>query len=206
MKVKSLLSVGVCTLALSACGLGPQAKVMLPSSPKPAPGANEILVELEPTELKREGRELIRLDSNGKPSVEYPGLEKLVHGDLKVGDEHASFYLPLYGPHPTTTKNNHSFENTSTLISVDSDNNGQLARNEDWWASLPVRLGDKMFEVATIDPGSKWILLKSSSVPLSGAIVGKRCPGFQYITQDGTIAALADYKGKFVLLDVWSMT
>jgi hypothetical protein len=196
-----------CLLILGACGfISQKGHVVLPSIPAPVPSANEVVVSLRPTNLEREGRLQITINANGSPKFEEPGPEKLMRGDLTVGGERMSFFVPLYGPHPLTSKENHHFENTSTLISVDSNHDGKLDRTEEWWSSLPVRLGDQMFDVKAIDPGSKWILLSQSSARLAGVVVGKRCPVFQFLTTDGKIASLADYRGKALLLDVWSMT
>ncbi len=206
MKFKCTITLMSSMLLLSACGIfGHKPKVMLPSVPPPKPSEKGLVVALQPTDVVRVSTH-ITLDQNGLPSFETPEPEKLVRGDVAIGGEKCTFYIPLYGPHPLTSKDNHSFENTSTQMSVDVNHDGDLDRSENWWSSLPVRLGDQMFDVKGIDPGSKWILFGKSSAPLSGLVVGKPCPGFQFVTTDGKPVDLADYKGKALLIDVWSMT
>jgi hypothetical protein len=194
-------------IVLGACGsMARKAPVMLPSIPSPKPSAAETLVVLHRASVFREVAPHISVNSTGFPDIEEMPAEELTRGDLTVGNEPVSFFLPLYGPHAVTSKEHHSFENTSTLVSVDSDHDGKPGRTEGWWSSLPVRLGDQMFDVKMMDPGGKWILFGKSSSPLAGVIVGKPCPDFQFLTTDGKTATLADYKGKALLLDVWSMT
>jgi len=195
-------------LALSACGLAKASKpkVMLPSIAAPKAAENETLVSLRPTNIEREGIMRFTIGPNGMPSFAEPEKEKLVHGELKVASEQASFFLPLYGPHELASSENHSFQNTSTRISVDANHDGELERSEHWWTSLPIRLGDQMFDVTAIDPGSKWIMLKKSEAKLAGMVVGKPCPDFSFLTTNGYRATQDTFKGKWLLLDVWSMT
>jgi len=205
----TLTALACSLLALSACGMikaAPRAKVMLPSISPPKAAENETSVALKPTSLQRQGIMHFNFAADGRPSYEMPEAEKLVRGDLKVDQEQTSFYLPQYGPHELTTKGNHSFENTSTRITVDSNHDGKLDRSEHWWTSLPVRLGDSMFDVAAIDPGSQWILLKKSSARLAGVVVGKPCPEFSLLTTNGYKATQDTFKGRWLLLDVWSET
>ncbi|HEY9760736.1 MAG TPA: hypothetical protein V6C97_36605 [Oculatellaceae cyanobacterium] len=207
MKVAVSATLFSCMLALGGCAFDSKAKrVMLPSTAPPTASESEILVSLKPTEKTRYGRLQVHLNANGNPSFEDPGEEELMRGDVKVGNEQMTFYVPKYGPHPLTSKDNHSFENTSTLLSVDSNHNGKIDHAEDWWTSRPIRLGEQMFDVKAIDPGTSWILLSKSQAKLAGAVKGKRCPSFQFFATNGKMVSLADYKGKVLLLDVWSMT
>jgi len=178
--------------------------VYVPPTPVPTPGANEFVVTLTPTKLTREGE--FRILPRYSPIYVEPDREELVKGNLDVGNEKVSFYLPKYGPYSNKSKYNHSIKNTSTKISVDSNNNGDLERSEHWWSSLPIRLGDRMFDVKRFDPGGTWILLSKSSAPLAGAVVGKKCPPFTFKTTTGKKVTLADYRGKYLLMDIWSFT
>jgi hypothetical protein len=165
-----------------------------------------MVLALRSTSINRHGRTQIKFNANGWPTVQEPREEKLTRADITIGGESISIFVPLYGPHPVTSKKNDSFENTSTLLSVDANHDENLDRHEAWWTSMPVRLGDQMFAVKSIDPGSKWILLSKSSAPLAGVIVGKPCPDFKFTTTDGKTVTLADYRGKALLLDIWSKT
>jgi len=180
----------------------------------PQPGKGEFVVKLEPTSVMRRAAFPVHPPSEGLFGIigdildvsELDKKEELVKGSIEVGKEKPSFFLPKSGPYSLSTKSNHWFENTSTKISVDTNNDDQLERSEDWWSSLPIRLGDRMFDVKAIDPGGTWILLAKSSAPLAGLVVGKSCLPFTFTTTDGKSVSLGDYKGKWLLLDVWSFT
>ena len=73
-------------------------------------------------------------------------------------------------------------------------------------ANLPIRLGDKMFDVAEIAADGSRITLKASKAPLSGVILGRKCPPFSFKTADGKIVSDETLSGKAVLLDIWSIT
>jgi hypothetical protein len=196
-------------IALGLCGCISQQPVAggsLSSKVAPTPKEDELLVKLAPANIQRRGQFKIQYDSNGNPKFEEPKMESLVKGEVTVGSEKVAVYLPANGPYALTSEKSHSFENTSTPLSIDSDNNGELSEAEEWFASMPIRLGDQMFDVKEIDPGAQWMLLARSSMPLGGVVLGKPCPNFEFKTMDGKSVSLADYKGKALLLDVWSMT
>jgi hypothetical protein len=206
-KIIATLMLSVCMV--TACGQPAKEEVHIRKPPTPAPklAENEVLVKLYPSRVTRRG--VFRMTFNVtqlSENIRKPKRDELVEGKLDVGKEKVSIFLPKYGPYSTTSKQNHSFKNTSTRVSVDSDNNGVIERSENWWSSLPVRLGDQMFVVKAIDPGGTWIVLAKSSSPLAGLVVGKPCPPFKFTTTDGKSVSLADYKGKYLLLDVWSFT
>jgi hypothetical protein len=176
------------------------------SKSEPAASGREVLVKLSPCDAERQGQIKISVDKDGKPKFEMPKTEKLVRGTVAVGAEKVTIYLPAQGPYSLKSEKSHSFENTSTALVVDADGNGEFTQAEQWFASMPIRIGDAMFDVKEIDPGAKWILLAKSAAPLGGLVVGKPCPNFTFTSMDGKKVSLADYKGKALLLDVWSMT
>lgn len=96
--------------------------------------------------------------------------------------------------------------NTSTCISIDATRDGQHTADECWFASLPLRIGDRMFEVAAIDEQGAYLELRPSSVPLRGLIVGRKSPAFAFKTIDGVELTSASLAGKAFLLDIWSVT
>jgi hypothetical protein len=175
------------------------------SKAAPQAGKGDLVVSLAPCSLTRLGDIQISQDANGQMHVEDAQTQDLVKGEVQFGKDHVAVYVPAHGPYPLTSKSTDSFENTSTALSIDANSNGSLEGNERWFSSFPVRLGDQMMEVKEIDPGGKWILFHESSSPLV-AVVGKPCPDFQFTTMGGERVSLSDYKGKALLLDVWSMT
>ena len=173
----------------------------VPPSAAPSAKAGQLVVKLKPTELTRPGIARITDLHWGTPAP-----EKLSRGQVDVRHERVSFYVPTYGPYTTQSIEQHSYNNTSTTISVDSNNDGQVNSTENWHTSLPVRLGDTMFEFKQFDPGGTWVLIEESKSPLAGCVVGRKCPDFEFTTMDGKKVSLDTYKGKVLLLDVWSMT
>jgi hypothetical protein len=206
MKRIFLTGVAISAFVLSGCASSALEAGDGPSKPLPKVGARETVVNLTPTKVVRDGRIRVTIDAKGQPSFEMPKPEKLARGELRVGSEQAVFYLPAHGPYSLTTEQSHSFENSSTAISVDANGDNKLEPSENWWSSSPIRLGDRMFEIKEIDPGGKWILLADSSAPLAGVVIGKACPPFEFSTMDGKSVSLKNYKGSAVLLDIWSMT
>ncbi|HEY9713742.1 MAG TPA: hypothetical protein V6C72_09740 [Chroococcales cyanobacterium] len=207
MNFRLLTLFALCTMFASSCSQkGPDAVTKLSFTPRPKLKADETLVNLKHCSLMRERDPIFSVDQSGNPKMTELEPESLVRGEISLDGQKTIFYLPANGPHPIACAEKSHLQNTSTLISVDANKNGKLESYEGWFANMPVRLGDRMFTVKQIDPGSQWILLAKAEVPLSGFVVGKPCPDFKFTTTRGKKITLADYKGKELLLDVWSMT
>ena len=63
-----------------------------------------------------------------------------------------------------------------------------------------------MFEVTALSPDGEWIDVRPSAARLRGAIVGREVPPFGWASMSGELITNASYRGKFLLLDVWSPT
>lgn len=176
------------------------------SSPIPTAGRNEIVVRLSPSSVEREGIFRVNFDANGNPIFKMPPPVPLVHGNVSIGGEQVSIYLPSQGPYSITTEKEHFIQNSSTAITVDANHDATAQKSELWYSSLPVRLGDQMFDVKAIDPGGTWIRFAKSNAPLAGAVVGKPFPPFQFTTTDREKVSLETYKGKWLFIDIWSFT
>jgi hypothetical protein len=50
------------------------------------------------------------------------------------------------------------------------------------------------------------IVLKPSTAPLRGVVLGRKCPAFAFETSGGRKISLDTYKGQAFLLDIWSTT
>lgn len=179
-------------------------KAQVKSLPMPVAASGEMVVKLERTGVMRDGSNRITFGWFNEPHFDNR-REKLSKGVLKVGAEEAEIYIPQNGPYPLTTDDK-EYGNSSMRVSVDFDKNGELPQHETWFSSHPVRIGDQMFKVKSVDPGGTWMVFSKSNVPLSGLVIGRKCPDFELWTTQGMKVTLADYKGKFLLLDVWSMT
>jgi hypothetical protein len=138
-----------------------------------------------------------------------PPREELVkRGTAEVDGQKYTLYLPKAKAYSTknTKPSDSGSENTSTLIYVDHKGDGRLTADEGWFANLPLRLGDKMFDVTEIAADGSKVVLRPSKAPLRGVIVGRKCPDFSFKTADGKEVSRASLAGKPFLLDVWSIT
>ena len=167
-----------------------------------------ITIVMENCEASRSGKitsdtSIFRLLVAGAPK------EELVkRGMVEMDGKKYTLYLPKAKSYSTknTKPSDSDFENTSTLISVDHNGDAQLADDEGWFANLPLRLGDKMFDVAEIAADGSRIVLKPSESPLRGVIVGHTCPPFSFKTADGQEVSRESLAGKAFILDIWSVT
>lgn len=167
--------------------------------------ADEVRITMQPCESRRprSGAEGLltgrRLDDNVKLAR---------RGLISVGGEEFAIYLPKRKPYSivNTGRDDTAFSNTSTLLAVDHDRDGKLGNDENRYANLPLRIADRMFDVREIAADGGSILLAPSESPLSSIIVGRACPPISYATLDGRTITLEDFRGKAVLLDVWSVT
>jgi hypothetical protein len=168
----------------------------------------DVIVAMENCKATRPGK--ITADTSVlKMIFSGPPKDKLVkRGTVQVDDQNYTLYLPKSQSYSTqnTESSDSRFENNSTLISVDHNGDGQLTDDESWFANLPLRLGDKMFEVAEIAADGSQIVLKPSQAPLRGVIVGRSCPQFSFKTADEEEVSLGSLAGKAFILDIWSFT
>jgi hypothetical protein len=137
-----------------------------------------------------------------------PRDELVKRGTVRVDRQKYTLYLAKAKSYSTTNTgpSDCDFDNTSTLISVDQNGDGRLTGDDGWFANLPLRLGDKMFDVAEIAADGSRIVLKPSKSPLRGVIVGRTSPPFSFKTADGKEVNRDSLAGKAFLLDIWSIT
>jgi hypothetical protein len=137
-----------------------------------------------------------------------PREDLVKRGTVRVGEQTYTLYLPRAKAYTTRNAkpNDSGFHNTSTLISVDQGGGGQLKDEDGWFANLPLRLGDRMYDVAEIAADGSRIVLKASKAPLRGAVVGRRCPPFAFKTAEGKEVSFESLRGRAFLLDIWSIT
>ena len=129
-------------------------------------------------------------------------------GIFEMDGRKIALYLPKAKTYSinNTGSNDTAFENTCTCLSIDQDGDGSLDETERWYANLPIRIGDKMFDVVEIAADGGRIVLKPSLKPLAGVVLDRKCPDFSFQTADGTPVTLAGLAGRVFLLDVWSVT
>jgi hypothetical protein len=138
----------------------------------------------------------------------WPQEDLVKRGVLEVDGHKYSLYLPQAKAYSikNTKPSDADSENTSTLISVDQNGDGRITDADGWFANLPLRLGDKMFDVTEIAADASRIVLKPSKSPLRGVIVGRTCPPFSFKTADGKVVSRESLARKPFILDVWSIT
>jgi hypothetical protein len=170
-----------------------------PDQPRP------LTITMEDCILSRPGRitsqtSVLRLLFAGPPTEDL-----CKRGTVALDGRKYVLYLPKAKAYSVKNSkpSDSGFENTSTAIAVDQDGDGKLT---DWFANLPLRLGDKMFEVTEIPADGSHLVLKPSKAPLRGVILGRRCPDFSIKTSDCKLLTLDGFAGKVFLLDVWSLT
>jgi len=137
-----------------------------------------------------------------------PKDELVKRGTVQVDRQKCTLYLPKARSYSTknTGPSDCDNDNTSTLISADQNGDGRLTENDGWFANLPLRLGDRMFDVADIAADGSRIVLKPSKARLRGLVVGRPCPPFSFKTADGKEINRDSLAGKPFLLDIWSVT
>jgi len=194
------------TVAISSAQTEPTSK---PTAPAAQTSSDEtFIIKTSPCKARRDGR-FTGVGSLLGELFSGPSVDKLVHkGKLVLDDRTHTFYLPKAKAYSVknTGKPDDLLGNTSTLVSIDANGDGKLADEEGWYASGPIRLDDAMFEITTIADDGGQIELKRSDVALRGLIVGRKCPPFSFKTTAGRKVNLDSYRGKALLLNVWSVT
>ena len=66
-----------------------------------------------------------------------------------------------------------------------------------------VQLGEEGFTIADIDISGKHLVLEQAEQSTIGLRTGMTAPGFEGPGLDSTTVSLADYRGKYVLIDFW---
>jgi hypothetical protein len=169
----------------------------------------EMTVVMEDCKAKRPGK--ITASTGGLLSLLFSGPPKdrlVKRGTISVDGQEYTLYLPKADSYSTTNSgtDDSDSENTSTLISIDQNGDGKLTDDESWFANLPVRLGDTMFDLAKIAGDGSQIILRPSKSPLRGVVIGRTCPPFSFVTADGEEVSLEKMAGKAFILDIWSYT
>ena len=133
--------------------------------------------------------------------------ELTMRGDVSIDERKLTFYLPD-GPYAlkNTGASDFTMENTATCLAIDADADGRIADEENWFSNLPIRIGDRMFDLRAIGSDGKRIELAPSLKPVSGIVVGQKVPPFSYTTTGGKTLTQDDYRGRAFLIDIWSVT
>ena len=171
------------------------------SAPKGSPSEEEIVVALEPCELKRDHSIYVKI-------IAKTSRDLCRVGTVTLGEEAFSIYLPeddsAYSAAPRPDRPGMFNKYTSSYLAVDQNHDGKIESWESYFAEFPLRIGDRMFDVLEIAPDGSSLSLRSRSGPLMGAVVGRRAPKFSFETVDGRVVDNASVAGRATLIDVWS--
>jgi hypothetical protein len=169
---------------------------------------DSITVVMEDVAASRPGK-IINVADAFRQLVAGPSRDDLVkRGIVNVDGQKFVLYLPKAKSYSArnTGSSDCDRDNTSTLISVDQKGDGRLTVYDGWFANLPLRLGDKMFDVVELAADGSRLVLKPSRSSLRGVVFGRTCPPFSFKTKDGKEISRESLAGKAFLLDIWSIT
>lgn len=93
---------------------------------------------------------------------------------------------------------------TSTWLSVDQDHDGKITLEESYFAELPLRLGDTMFDVVDIAADGSTLTLRRREGPLAGAVLGRKAAAFEWTATDGRKLGNASYANRVLVIDCWA--
>ncbi len=129
-------------------------------------------------------------------------------GSLSIDGKLHTFFLPEAKTYSTDNPSKQSWqqENKSSQICIDANADGNITIDERWFSNLPVRFGNRMFDVTRLARDGSQLTLAPSKAPLSGLVLGKKCPPFSFLDEDKKTRSLDQYRGKILLVDVWSIT
>jgi hypothetical protein len=138
----------------------------------------------------------------------FPQEELVKRGSLEIDGAKYAVFLPKEKVYSTrnTAKSDDEMGNTSTPVFIDQNGDGRITNDEMWFSNLPIRVGDRMYDVTEIAKDGTRISFKLSKAPLSGVVVGRPCPPFSLKTSDGKEVSSKQLAGKAFLLDFWSVT
>ena len=164
-----------------------------------------VVVELAPCDLKRpQARISGLLDAMSGGSQ-----DKLTwRGQLAVQGQTVSIFLPEAAEYSIDNEGTGEtkFENTSTYISIDQNGDSELVDIEAFACNRPIRILDTMFLVNDIDIKNKRLVVQQVDAPLSGVVLDRKCPEFEFTTVDGKLVNNKSILGTVTILDIWAVT
>jgi hypothetical protein len=168
-----------------------------------------VTIRMENCRASRPGDIKIVVDKAGRANIIPAREEALVkRGSVAVDGETFAIYLPKAASYPirNTGGDDTGFSNTSTLLAIDNNLDGKITQDENRYANLPLRIGDRSFRLKSIARDGSSLVLLPLEGPVQGLAVGRSCPPFSYQALDGRMVKNEDYKGRAFLIDVWSTT
>lgn len=168
------------------------------AAPQTPPAPEPIVVAMAPFEGKRPVRAFY---VNASP--------KLVRkGTVAVDGTAFDLFLPLekgaYSHRPRPERKAVLVTLTSTWLSVDQNHDGKIDVDESYFAELPLRIGDAMFDVVDIAADGSTISLRRREGPPTGAVLGRKAAAFEWTATDGRKLTNASYENRVLVIDCWA--
>ena len=134
----------------------------------------------------------------------------LLEGEITVAGKTYTIFIPAEGPYQLENTRQRGLDNflftNATPVWFDQNGDGKLSFNEAWVSNHPIRFGNQMLEVISISPDGTTLTMRESKAPLGGLVLGERAPEFRLVDQNGGVHTLERYRGKYLILDLWSTT
>jgi len=154
-----------------------------------------VVVEMKPCDLRRP-KPMMMLTSN-----------RLVRkGEVRVGDQTYSIYLPRAREYRLVGKRVGAIPSDATAVSVDQDRDGKISATETFLADCPLRIADSVFDIVSIAKDGSKIELRRRKGPLVGCVSGRIAPAFDFETTSGKRVKRDDFRGRYLVIHFWAPT
>lgn len=164
----------------------------------PLRAQDPVVIQMAPCEQKRPVRSFYVKSSR----------DLVRKGSLQVGSETFDLYLPKekggWSAVARPERKAMLVALTSTWLAVDQDHDGKVALDESYFAELPLRIGDAMFDVVDIAADGSAVTLRRREGPLAGAVAGRRAAAFEWTSTDGRKLTNASYENRVLVIDCWA--
>ncbi|MFO1032054.1 MAG: hypothetical protein U1F60_13335 [Planctomycetota bacterium] len=164
----------------------------------PLRAQDPIVVKMAPCEAKRPVRSFYVKSSR----------DLVRTGSLQVGLETFGLYLPQekggWSATARPERRGTLVTLTSTWLAVDQDHDGKIALDESYFAELPLRIGDTMFDVVDIAADGSAVTLRRRRGPLAGPVLGRKAAAFEWTATDGRKLTNASYENRVLVIDCWA--
>ena len=129
-------------------------------------------------------------------------------GSFKTSEGKFDIYLPKTRTYSLVNDgaDDTRFENKATYVTIDQNQDGNLEEAEGFASNLPIRVGNEMYAILSVNKDEKNLTLQQVKTPLFGTVVGKKIPPFKYTDVEGKTISNESILGKVTILDIWAVT
>ncbi len=164
---------------------------------------SEIVVTFHPSKVMAKKFMIAEQTANVK---DYKPTIPMDEGELTVDGKTYKLYMAPKWNYDVAKKRdwNAVIGENALGIFVDYDDDGDLSVSERWLPHTPIRFGSKMLKATSIANGEvKFVPVDG---PAMGGVEGQAAPDFDWTDMDGKAHRLQDYRGKYLILDMFSIT